>query len=173
MAQDALVFIGIASNSGDRPGNLRTAVKFLGNFLGHLIRSPVYLTAPGSLDGAPPQLSMVARGFTERTPAELLDRLQEIETMIGRAPSHGSDDMVIDLDILYFANQIINNERLQTPHPRLRERGDVLRALNDLSPNWRDPRDNRKISELMAEHVTGAAAHLKLGGLVHLCDEAA
>ncbi|KAL8848210.1 MAG: hypothetical protein Q9221_006779 [Calogaya cf. arnoldii] len=83
-------------------------------------------------------VEMTRRGLkieTTLTPLELLDQLKEIETSLGRVKTVENGPRTIDLDILLFDDRIVNEERLQIPHPRISEREFVLRPLCDLIPH--------------------------------------
>lgn len=128
-------YIGIGSNLGDRRQNINRAISYLKDSDNIKVTkvSSIYETEPV---GGPPQekfLNGVIEIDTDLPPLDLLDRLEEIETKLGRVRSEKNDPRTIDLDILLYGDIQINNERLTVPHPRMREREFVLRGLREIN----------------------------------------
>ena len=118
----AEVFIALGSNLGDREDNLRRAVAALGPDVAVLDQSSVYETAPQYVTDQPEFLNKVLRGETVLAPHDLLAHLKDIERRLGRTPTRRFGPRVVDLDILYYEDQIVNDAALQIPHPRISER---------------------------------------------------
>ncbi|MBI3974518.1 MAG: 2-amino-4-hydroxy-6-hydroxymethyldihydropteridine diphosphokinase [Chloroflexi bacterium] len=144
------VYLGLGTNLGDRIHNLKRALRLLEPDCGSFACSSVYETPPWGDPDQPPFLNMVVRGQTRLSAAELLRRLKEVETRVGRRPSHRWGPRVIDLDLLAYGDQIVDEPELQVPHPHLHERGFVLVPLADLAPNWRHPALRQTATELLA-----------------------
>jgi 2-amino-4-hydroxy-6-hydroxymethyldihydropteridine diphosphokinase len=135
-------FVGIGSNVGDRIGFCRRAVTALGEAAGVEIRkvSSLYETSPL---GGPPQRSFinaVAEISTTLDPHDLLHTVKGIEAKLGREPS----DMrwgprVVDLDVLLFGEEKVNDPDLEIPHARISERRFVLVPLLEIAPDAADP----------------------------------
>jgi 2-amino-4-hydroxy-6-hydroxymethyldihydropteridine diphosphokinase len=139
--------IGIGANLGDRLSSLRAALTHLGQCDGIVVErvAPVYESEAMVLEHADPQpayLNTVVEVSTSLEPLELLDRLLEIESSLGRR-REGSrwQPRTIDLDILLFGDRIISEPTLSIPHPGLRIRPFVLAPLADLAPEMRLPPD--------------------------------
>ncbi len=130
------VFIGLGANLGERKATLRTALTAIGQLPGtQLLRvSPLYGSAPVDA-GGPDYLNAVAELATTLTPQALLQALQSIEQSAGRERPYRNAPRTLDLDILWFGNQVINTPELTVPHPRMAERAFVLRPLADLAPD--------------------------------------
>ena len=80
----------------------------------------------------------------------LLIEINKIEKELGRVRSSiRNEPREIDIDIIFFGNQIINKKDLVVPHPRFRERLFVLEPLNDIAPNFLDPITNKTINQLL------------------------
>ncbi|MDD4203291.1 MAG: 2-amino-4-hydroxy-6-hydroxymethyldihydropteridine diphosphokinase, partial [Candidatus Omnitrophica bacterium] len=97
--------------------------------------SSIYETEP---IGGPEQgkyLNGVIKLSVERTPKELLDRLLNIETILGRVRKEKNGPRTVDLDILYFDDMKINEQNLIIPHPRIEQREFVLKGLRELGVN--------------------------------------
>jgi 2-amino-4-hydroxy-6-hydroxymethyldihydropteridine diphosphokinase len=79
---------------------------------------------------------------------ELLDTLQAIETEFGRVRQEIWGARTLDLDLLLYAQQIIDTPSLQLPHPRMSERAFVLIPLAEIAPDWIEPRSAQSIAAL-------------------------
>jgi len=130
------VFIGLGANLGDRQSTLRTAVLALNALPStRLVRvSPLYRSAPVDA-GGPDYLNAVAELSTRLAPHALLKSLQAIEHAAGRERPYRNAPRTLDLDILWFGDQVIHTADLVVPHPRMAERAFVLRPLADLEPD--------------------------------------
>lgn len=139
MGADALapsvVFVGFGANLGDREATLRGALVSIGGLPGtRVLRvSPLYGSAPVDA-GGPDYLNAVAELTTTLAPQALLQALQAIEQSAGRERPYRNAPRTLDLDILWFGDQVINTPALTVPHPRMAERAFVLRPLADLVP---------------------------------------
>jgi 2-amino-4-hydroxy-6-hydroxymethyldihydropteridine diphosphokinase len=119
-------FVGLGSNLGDREATIRKAASLLGP---HRL-SPIVETEPWGYADQPRFLNAVAELETGLTPRELLDRLLEIERELGRVregPRYGP--RTIDLDLLLYGDEVVDEPGLTVPHPRLAERLFVLEPL--------------------------------------------
>ena len=134
-AQPTLVYIGLGANLGEREAALRQALAALGQYPGiRVLRvSPLYGSAPVDA-GGPDYLNAVAEVATTLTPEALLQALQAIEQSAGRERPYRNAPRTLDLDILWFGDQVIDTPELTVPHPRMAERAFVLRPLADLAP---------------------------------------
>jgi 2-amino-4-hydroxy-6-hydroxymethyldihydropteridine diphosphokinase len=143
------VAIALGSNIGDRRGHLDYAVSRLRAFLHEIRVSSYYETAPVDVVGEQWDfLNAAAVGETEWSPREVLDTLLAIETARGRQRPHPSAPRTLDLDIVLFGDQRIDEPGLVVPHPRFRERRFVLDPLAEIAPDWRDPVTGRTMIEL-------------------------
>jgi 2-amino-4-hydroxy-6-hydroxymethyldihydropteridine diphosphokinase len=84
-------------------------------------------------------------------PIELLHFLQTIERNMGREQKERWGPRLIDLDILFYGDQVIQEEGLQVPHPRIHERRFVLAPLNDIAPDLKHPLLGKNMSRLLSE----------------------
>lgn len=131
------VYIGIGSNLGNRLENINKAIEFLKENPGVKIVkiSSIIETKPS---GGPVQgdyLNGVIKIKTDLTPARLLLILQGIERMLGRVRTVRDGPRTIDLDILLYGNEKINEPGLKIPHPRMLERDFVMKPLLEIEPN--------------------------------------
>jgi 2-amino-4-hydroxy-6-hydroxymethyldihydropteridine diphosphokinase len=143
----ATAYIGLGSNLGDREENLRRALERLGAARVSAIRE----TDPVGVTEQPRFLNAVAELQTDLPPRELLDRLLEIERDLGRDRSNEArwGPRTIDLDLLLYDDDVIDEPGLTVPHPRLAERRFVLEPLQELEPGLVLP-DGRAIKDLLA-----------------------
>jgi 7,8-dihydro-6-hydroxymethylpterin-pyrophosphokinase len=106
----------------------------------------------------------VLKGVTALDPLELLSFVKEIEGDLGRQPAFRNAPRIIDIDILFYADRIIQTEELTIPHPRIAERAFVLVPLAEIAPKLVNPQLKRKTSDLLAE-VNGKEGVRKIGKL--------
>jgi 2-amino-4-hydroxy-6-hydroxymethyldihydropteridine diphosphokinase len=146
----SIVYIGIGSNLGNREANCRQAVELLEK-KGILIKkkSSLYETEPWGIKDQPLFLNMAIEIETELIPGELLKVLQDIETEIGREKTLKWGPRIIDLDILFFDDIILNEDNLKIPHPFMHERDFVLKPLQEIAPDMKHPVLQLSISELL------------------------
>jgi 2-amino-4-hydroxy-6-hydroxymethyldihydropteridine diphosphokinase len=153
-------FVGLGSNLGDRLENLRRALRLLEERGVRVLRSSrVYET---DAVGGPPQpdyLNAVAEVETGGTPRSLLEACLETERALGRVRTERWGPRVIDMDVLTFGSEEINEPGLQVPHPRMHERGFVLVPLLELEADPPLPGD-RKASSLRIDAGTLAGVRL-------------
>lgn len=154
MAQET-VWIGIGSNVGDREAHHRLAIERLSQVKGlrFLQSSPLYETEPVTLGGEEQvwYLNAVIKVETVLSPQDLLQVLKDIEKTLGRQETARWASRPIDLDILFYGDHIIQDERLMIPHPQTQDRRFVLAPLLDLCPDLRHPVLKKTIRVLYQE----------------------
>jgi len=148
----AIAHIGIGSNLGKREENCLRSMDFLAEE-GILIRkrSALYETEPWGVRDQPGFVNAAVEVETDRGPQELLDVLKKIERTMGRTVTRRWGPRVIDLDILFYDDLVIDTPGLHIPHPLLHEREFVLRPLSDIAAGKIHPLLQRTIRELLAE----------------------
>jgi 2-amino-4-hydroxy-6-hydroxymethyldihydropteridine diphosphokinase len=151
------VYLGFGSNVGNRETNIRQALEGLQAEDVRLLRtSGLYETEPIGLREQAWFLNEVAEFETELSPQELLDRIHEIESGLGRTREVRNGPRTIDIDILLFGDAVVKTAELVIPHPRYRERRFVLEPLLELNAALRDP-ETRQTIAAMLERLQGQA----------------
>lgn len=145
------VYLGLGSNTGDRFGNLREAVKRLAPQVRVEALSTVYDTQPVGYVPQPSFLNAVVQGETDLPPRDLLSFVKGIEEGMGRTPAVRYGPRLIDIDILLYGEERVETPELTIPHPRLAERAFVLMPLAELEPHVIVPGLERTVAELAAE----------------------
>ena len=144
-----VAYIALGSNLGDRLGNLQAAVQALQPSVVILDCSPVYETPPWGYLDQPAFLNQVVKAQTQLSPRELLDLLKQVETEMGRQKMMLNGPRLIDLDILFYEDLVLDTPQLTIPHPRMGGRGFVLVPLADLAPDLRHPTLGVTIREML------------------------
>lgn len=136
-----LAAIGIGSNVGDAAAHVRRAFDRLGE-LGRLTaRSSLYRSAPWGVTDQEPFVNAAALVDTALGPRALLGALKAIEVEEGRVATYRWGPRVLDLDILAYGEERVDEPDLTIPHPRLGERAFALVPLAELDPRWIPLRD--------------------------------
>lgn len=148
------VVVALGSNLGDRMGNLRAAVRALGEILEVEAVSSILESPPqGFPEGeeSPDFLNAVLRGRTAQEPEALLDACHGIEASAGRPRARPLTSRTLDLDIIFHGDRVRAGPGLVLPHPRWKERGFVLRPLLEIAPEWVDPETGSSVEEICRE----------------------
>ena len=149
----ALVILGLGSNQGDPKQNLDRAVEALRDLGQVKETAPYILSKPEGYDAQPDFVNTVVLLSTPYKPADLLRKLKALESKLGRVPKFRNGPRVIDLDILFYDDQIIFDDEamLFVPHPRLHEREFVLKPLSYLLPDYVHPKLGKTVTALYRE----------------------
>jgi 2-amino-4-hydroxy-6-hydroxymethyldihydropteridine diphosphokinase len=142
-----LAYVGLGSNLGDREATIRAAVAALP---GVVAVSKLRETEPVGVTGQPAFLNGAARLETELSPRELLDAMLEVERGLGRERRERWGPRTIDLDLLLYGDETVDEPGLTVPHPSLHERRFVLEPLAELDPELVVPGRGR-VRDLLAE----------------------
>jgi 2-amino-4-hydroxy-6-hydroxymethyldihydropteridine diphosphokinase len=145
-------YVGLGSNLGDREATIRRAVELLGRRPGIEVVAVSTLreTDPVGYEDQPRFLNGAVALDVELTARSLLHELLAVERELSRDRSHETrwGPRTIDLDLLLYGDQTVDEPGLTVPHPRLAERQFVLEPLHELKPNLTLP-DGRRLSELL------------------------
>ena len=111
--------------------------------------SRIYTSAPLGPPGQPDYQNAAVTIDTELEPLELLDRMQRIEQEHGRVRGEKWGPRTLDLDLIAYGDICMDTARLILPHPHMHERMFVLQPVTDLLPQWKHPRLQCSIAQLM------------------------
>ena len=146
------VYIGLGSNIGDKEDNIKKALKAMDNSNSKVVKvSKLYTTKPVGYLEQEDFVNCVAEIATLQMPKELMKELLQFELDLKRERTIMWGPRTIDLDVLLYDNEIISEDEIIVPHPRMQERLFVLRPLCDIAPNLLHPILKKRISQLEAE----------------------
>ncbi|MEJ5173417.1 MAG: 2-amino-4-hydroxy-6-hydroxymethyldihydropteridine diphosphokinase [Hydrogenothermaceae bacterium] len=145
------VYLGLGSNVGDKTKFLMDAVHLLGKKLNIVKTSRIYSSKPVGYTDQDIFLNMALYCRTDMEINSLLRFIKEVEKEVGRVERFRWGPREIDIDILFFNNEVYNSESLTVPHPRLHERDFVLVPLVDINPKLIHPVLNKTVEELLKE----------------------
>jgi len=145
-----MIYLSLGSNLGDREAHLRKALEKLHQKGILLVReSSIYETEPVDVPDQPEFLNLVCQVETALEPESLLAACQEIEGEMGRLRRAIKGPRNIDIDILFYGQQIVEKPFLKIPHPAWRQRNFVLIPLAEIAPNFRDPVSDQTVHALL------------------------
>lgn len=147
------VILCIGGNLGERLENIEETRDFITFNIGDItMASAVYESPAWGMEGAPDFLNQILLVETALSPALLLSEIKELEDFYGRDRRPGIyKSREMDVDILFFDEEIIEEEKITIPHPRLHERRFVLTPLNEILPDFIHPVLKKSISKLLAD----------------------
>ena len=158
------IYLALGSNLGDRMGNLTSAVERLSQKMTIKKVSSVYETEPVYYEEQPLYFNAVLSAVTELEPFALLRFVKSIESDLGRQPSFRNAPRLIDIDILFYGDLVVQTEELTIPHPGIVERAFVLAPLAEIAPELIHPVIHEKVEDLLAM-VNGLGGVRKMGKL--------
>ncbi len=144
-------FLLLGSNLGNRSKVLANAQEEISLIIGNLIKSSsVYETLAWGVENQPAFLNQVLLVETKLTPQNLLKEINKIENDLGRVRYKKWGERLIDIDILYFDNEVVNDDNLIIPHPEIINRRFTLVPLIEIAANYKHPSLGKTQQELLA-----------------------
>jgi len=159
MTERKPVIIALGTNLGDKLENLTNGLKLLANNIDIIECSNIYESAALLPENAPEEwdkdfYNCVFYGTTTLSPYSLLTYCNKIENEVSKElrQKNSWSPRYLDIDIISYANDIINETDLKIPHPKIQERSFVLFPLKDIMPEWRDPIRKKTVVEILDEN---------------------
>jgi 2-amino-4-hydroxy-6-hydroxymethyldihydropteridine diphosphokinase len=146
--KEHVVYLALGANLGDRLTNLKQAIAALPPQMEVKAKSGVYETPPWGFEDQPKFLNQVIKANTYLDPDPLLKHLKRLEVALGRKESFPNGPRLIDIDILFYDDLVVNKPSLVIPHPRLHERGFVLLPLMEIAPSLVHPVTQKSVREM-------------------------
>ena len=157
------VYLSLGSNMGNRQENLDWALDLLSQRVRLGKVSSIYETEPIGNINQPRFLNIVCEAYTRLDPTQLLALAKVIETKMGRT-GKSNDSRPIDVDILFYGDQVVDTPELVIPHPLLHERAFVLIPLAEIAPELVHPVMGKTVMELKETLTTPVQGVLKWEG---------
>jgi 2-amino-4-hydroxy-6-hydroxymethyldihydropteridine diphosphokinase len=139
------VYLAIGGNVGNVRANIEKAAELLGQNLADVKLAAVYASKAVGYTDQPDFFNTAICGQTDLAPEELLKFVKEVEGQVGRTASFRWGPREIDIDVIFYGNQIIKTGHLTIPHPEYSRRDFVLKPLLDLNPDLKDPMSERSL----------------------------
>lgn len=145
-------YLLIGGNMGDRLANLENARAAIQEQVGNILsNSSIYETAAWGMENQAAFLNQALLIDTPFEAIELLENLLKIEKAMGRIRNQPLGPRTIDLDIIFFNDQILDTENLTIPHPHMQKRNFVLTPLNEIAPDYIHPIFKKSINQLLID----------------------
>jgi 2-amino-4-hydroxy-6-hydroxymethyldihydropteridine diphosphokinase len=146
------VFLSIGSNLGSREENCLKAVDALSREGIKVIKvSGVYHTRAWGYKDQPDFVNIAVECFTNLPPETLLKKIKAIERALGRKETFRWGPRVVDIDILFYGEEVIETEQLKVPHPYIAERDFVLLPMAEIAPGFVHPVLKKDMKTLLGE----------------------
>ena len=153
-------YLSLGSNTGDRATNLNAAITRLSQVGKVVAVSSFYETEPVEFTSQPWFLNCAVAIDTDKTPNGLLQAALAIEQEMGRKRTQEKGPRNIDIDILLFGDEVVDEKGLKIPHPGLPARRFVLQPLAEIAPEARHPVLKKTVRELIAGLAAGQAVRI-------------
>lgn len=144
------VYVQLGGNLGNRKGFLDKACELISEHIGTVVKkSMIYESTPWGVDNQGYFLNQVLLIKTRFNPFELLEKILEIEKIMGRIRLEKWGERIIDIDVLFYDGIILETETLCIPHSHISKRRFVLKPMNDIASEYLHPKLNQTIAELL------------------------
>ena len=151
-----MIYLNIGSNlpskEGGRKINILKAINHLKKLKLKIIKISSFYETPSYPNNADPKfINLCVKLESNLKASELINEIKNIEKKLGRVRLKKNEPRICDIDIIDFNGEIINNGKLEVPHPRLHLRNFVIYPLKEIEPNWVHPLFNKKIDSFFQE----------------------
>lgn len=147
------LYLLLGGNLGDKSQVFKEATRLLNERVGKITgQSHIYETEPWGFESVDLFWNQVLELLVSISPEKVLNLIQQIEHQLGRTrDAQKYDSRTIDIDILFYDDQIISLDNLTIPHPRIQDRKFALVPLNEIAPNLMHPVFQKNIGQLLIE----------------------
>jgi len=147
------VYLGLGSNKGERISYIEKAIEEISGLpeTKMFVRSGIYETEPWGNIEQEDYLNSVIGIQTELNAEDLLKELKSIEKLIGRKENKKWSEREIDIDLLFYGNEIIDKDHMKVPHGQIENRRFVLVPMNEIAPGFIHPVFKKSISQLLKD----------------------
>tara|TARA_B100001778_G_scaffold315312_1_gene301306 strand:- start:294 stop:806 length:513 start_codon:yes stop_codon:yes gene_type:complete len=151
-----MIYLNIGSNlsskEGDRKNNILKAITYLKKLKLNLIKISSFYETPSYPNNSDPKfINLCVKLECNLKASELLNEIKKIEKKLGRIRTKKNEPRTCDIDIIDFNGEIIKNDDLEAPHPRLHLRNFVIYPLKEIEPDWSHPIFDKKIDSFFQE----------------------
>lgn len=146
------LILSLGGNKGDIKKTFLSAKNSITQEIGTIIKeSSIYQTQAWGIENQPDFLNQVIIVQTKLSATSVLEKCLAIESELGRRRMKRWGERTIDLDLLFYNDEIIETENLQIPHPKISERNFILYPLNEIISDFTHPTENKSIKKLKEE----------------------
>jgi 2-amino-4-hydroxy-6-hydroxymethyldihydropteridine diphosphokinase len=150
------VYLLLGANLGERFDQMKSAFQEVEKQVGRILQySSIYETAAWGMEDEPNYLNQVLLVETTLKPLEVLKQINKIEEQLGRVRNLKWESRIIDIDILFYENLLIDRPELTIPHPYLHLRKFTLIPLHEIAPDFMHPSLKKSTKELLNELQDG------------------
>ena len=147
------VYLGLGSNKGERISYIEKAIEEISGLpeTNITVISGIYETEPWGNIEQEDYLNAVIGIQTELNAEDLLKELKSIEKFIGRKENRKWSEREIDIDLLFYGNEIIDKDHMKVPHGQIENRRFVLVPMNEIAPGFMHPVFKKNISQMLED----------------------
>lgn len=147
-----IVFLQLGSNLGNRKLLLQDAVFAIENRVGYIVeKSRIYESTPWRVEGQENYLNQIVKVKTALIADDVLSTILDIEKKLGRIRIEKWGQRLIDIDIIFYNDVIIETAQLCVPHKHMHERMFVLTPLQNIAPDMVHPKYNKTVEDLLQQ----------------------